>query len=166
MKKIVMSLLVLCTLIFMSNASLACDCGCKKAKIGAKVECSKNCDCGCQNGEECKCNKDKVQCPKKECCKKCPCGCQNGEECKCKKECSKSKCDKPKCNKEKSLIEEIEATTTVEAAADSKKECCKKSKCCKKFKKCKKLKKCKGSKKDCKSGCPFNKIIEEAETAE
>ena len=156
MKKFMMGLLVICTLLFMSNASMACNCGCEKTKNGAEIECSKDCDCGCQNGEECKCAKEKAQCPKKECCKKCSCGCQNGEECKCKKECDKSKCDK-----EKSLIEEIKSSTSVsEETICSKKECCKKSKCCKKFKKCKK------SKKDCKKGCPLKKIIEETEVAE
>ena len=112
MKKIVMGLLVVCTMLFMTNASMACDCGCDKATISESVECTKDCDCGCQNGEECKCNKscDKEKCEKKkECCKKCPCGCQNGEKCKCKKECAKqfdkAKCDKTKCDKEKSLLD-------------------------------------------------------------
>lgn len=99
MKKIIMGLMVICTLFFMTNASIACDCGCQNAKNTAEIECSKDCDCGCQNGEECKCNKDKAQCPKKECCKKCNCGCQNDEKCKC----SKSKCHKifKKCKKSK-----------------------------------------------------------------
>lgn len=92
MKKIIMGLMVICTLFFMTNTSLACDCGCQNAKNTAEIECSKDCDCGCQNGEECKCNKDKAQCPKKECCKKCSCGCQNDEKCKCSK--SKKRCNK------------------------------------------------------------------------
>ena len=47
MKKIVMGLLVVCTMLFMTNASMACDCGCSKATISESVECTKDCDCGC-----------------------------------------------------------------------------------------------------------------------
>ena len=167
MKKIVMGLLVLCTMLFMTNASIACDFGCDKATISESVECNKDCDCGCQNGEECKCNKscDKEKCEKKkECYKKCPCGCKNGEGCKCKKE-----CDKAKCDKEKSLLDEIKDSTAAEEISQyPKSKCCKKSKkCCKKFKKCGKkskcAKKCKKLKQKCKKGCPLEDIIETEE---
>ncbi len=167
MKKIVMGLLVVCTMLFMTNASIACDCGCDKTTISESVECPKDCDCGCQNGEECKCNKscDKEKCEKKEkCCKKCPCGCNNGEGCKCKKECDKSKCDK-----ERSLLDEIKDSTAAEEISQCPKSKCynKSKKCCKKSKKfCKKAKcakKCKKSKQKCKKGCPLEDIIETEE---
>ena len=154
MKKIFISLLVICTMLFMTSPASACNCGCNKTNSDCAIECSKDCPCGCQNGEECKCKK---QCPKKECCKKCPCGCQNGGECKCKKECAEQK-----CNKEKTLFEEIKDSTATEEISDTAKpDCgckrdelkskCKKSKC---FKKC--LKKCKKLKK----GCPIEDIVE------
>lgn len=168
MKKIVMSLLVICTMFFMTNASMACDCGCSdKAKIDAEIGCPKNCDCGCKSGDECKCGK--AQCPKKECCKKCPCGCKNGEDCKCKKECAKqfdkAKCDKTKCDKEKSLLDEIkDSTATEEISTSPDAKCgCKKEKIteqCPKVKSCKKSKKCKKVKKECKKGCPLEDIVE------
>ena len=65
MKKIVMGLLVVCTMLFMSNVSMACDCGCSdKAKSDIEIECPKDCDCGCKSSEESKC--EKTQCFKKE----------------------------------------------------------------------------------------------------
>ena len=69
MKKflIVISLMVLCTIIFMSNATFACDCGCKKSESAIEISCPQDCDCGCQNGEECSCDKTT------ESCKKCTC---------------------------------------------------------------------------------------------
>lgn len=79
MKKIIMGLMVICTLFFMTNASLACDCGCQNGKNTAEIECPKDCDCGCQNDEKCKCSKSKchkifAKCKKlkKRCKKGCP----------------------------------------------------------------------------------------------
>ncbi len=150
MKKIFINLLVICTMLFMTSPSIACNCGCDKEKIDTPVECTKDCTCGCQNGEDCKCKK---QCPKKECCKKCPCGCQNGEDCKCKKQ-----CDKQKCDKEKSLFDEIKASTsTEEISKDVKSDCgCKRGEVKSKCKKAKCSEKCKKAKK----GCPIKDIVE------
>ena len=143
MKKIVMSLLIVCTMLFMSSASIACDCGCTSSIINEEVSCPQDCDCGCKKGDDCKC-KQKVQCDKEKCCDKCKCGCKDVEKCNCAK-----KCDKSKWNEEKTLIDEIKNVS--ENVSNS----CK-SKCCKKSKKCKKAKKCK-------KGCPLKNIMEETD---
>lgn len=94
MKKFLVSLIVLCTMFFMSNAVLACDCGCERAKITKEISCTKDCDCGCQNGGECTCDKASETCAKQKCCKKCTCGFKKYfkkfKKCKkTKKECKK-----------------------------------------------------------------------------
>lgn len=148
MKKFLVGLVVICTMLFMTNVATACDCGCDRAKQKITAECTKDCDCGCQNGQDCKC-------AKKECCKKCPCGCKNGENCKCKKG-----CDKQKCDKEKSLFEEIKDSTATEEITDiTKKDCgCKRGEVKTKCKKSKFFRKCKKAKKECEKGCPLKNI--------
>ena len=74
MKKFLIGLMVLCTIIFISNVSFACDCGCQKAETVQETSCQKDCDCGCQKGEECSCDKTTQSCKKQKCCKKCACG--------------------------------------------------------------------------------------------
>lgn len=106
MKKILTCVFAVCTILFLSNSTIACEnCNCK-CKCEKKCECVKNdCKCGCQdkkcNCENCKCNcKKKCECVKNDC----KCGCQN-KKCNCKKEEStetseKSICEKCKVKKE------------------------------------------------------------------
>lgn len=143
MKKFLLSLIAICTVFFTANISLACDCGCSKAKEAEQIECQKDCckkcDCGCQNKSDCKWYKKECD---KDCCKKCNCGCKNNEDCKCKSE-------KPKCTKENSLTDEIINSTKAEENTKCNKAKCHKSKC--------KKQKCKGKK----HGCPLSDIIED-----
>ena len=76
MKKLLMTVALMC--FFAVSASAHCPCGCDEGKVPPpKCECQKNCDC--QKGAPCKCKKDapcsckfKQDCDKKKdiCCKK------------------------------------------------------------------------------------------------
>ncbi len=161
MKKVLLSLLVIFTLCFSANVSLACDFGCGCAKSEENIECPKDCKCGCQDNNKCKCKRE---------CQKSECGCKKNLDFSCKKECPKA--DKPKCSKENSLTDEIINSTKAEdkTQCDNKEKCnklicdksqcdkqCKKSKCCKN--KC--HKKCKKNKSECKKGCPLSEVLKD-----
>lgn len=111
MKKILTCVFAVCTILFLSNSTIACEnCNCK-CKCEKKCECVKNdCKCGCLDKKcDCECHTKKCKlfkkCSKCECVKNdCKCGCQN-KKCNCKKEEStetseKSICERCKVKKE------------------------------------------------------------------